>query len=62
MRASDIGVRATLYYQSWEPAFLALRSSGTGPAAQRFAALVNNVDLRGTALNGWKIRIASAHS
>jgi hypothetical protein len=59
--ASDVGVRATLYYESWEPAFVALRASGKGSAAQRFAALVENVDLRGTALQNWKIRIASAH-
>ncbi|MDQ2991355.1 MAG: hypothetical protein M3R30_00860 [Candidatus Eremiobacteraeota bacterium] len=58
--ASAVGVRATLYYESWEPAFVALRASGTGTAAQRFAALVANVDLRGTPLQNWKIRIASA--
>jgi hypothetical protein len=59
--AGAVGVRATLYYESWEPAFLALRSNGTGTAAQRFAALVGNVDLRGTALANWRIRIASAN-
>jgi len=60
MKAADVGVRATLYYESWEPAFVAMRAGGTGSAAQRFAALVGNVDLRGTPIDGWKLRIASA--
>ena len=59
--ASAVGVRATLYYESWEPAFVAQRSSGKGAASQRFAALIGNVDLRGTPLQNWKIRIASAN-
>jgi len=53
-----VRVDATLYYQSWEPFFLAERASGTGTAAQRFAALVNRLDLAKTALAGWKIKIA----
>lgn len=51
-------VTATLYYQSWEPAFIAQRASGTGSASQRFAALVDNVDLTNTPLQNWKILIA----
>jgi mono/diheme cytochrome c family protein len=59
-----VRVDAVLYYQSWEPFFIAQRASGTGTAAQRFAALVNGLDLAKTALAGWKIKIAegSAHA
>jgi len=53
-----VRVNAVLYYQSWEPYFIAQRVSGNGTAAQRFAALVKNLDLQNTALAGWKIRIA----
>jgi mono/diheme cytochrome c family protein len=55
-----VRVSAVLYYQSWQPYFLAQRTSGTGAAAQRLAALVHHVDLHNTALEGWKIRIAGA--
>ena len=53
-------VDATLYYQSWEPAFIAQRAAGNGPAAARFAALTSRLDLENTAFAGWKIRIAGA--
>ena len=53
-----VRVDAVLYYQSWEPFFIAERASGTGTAAQRFAALVNRLDLAKTALAGWRIKIA----
>ena len=53
-------VSAVLYYQSWEPYYLAERTTGSGPAAQRFAALIHHVDLHNTALENWKIRIAGA--
>jgi hypothetical protein len=55
-----VRVSAVLYYQSWEPFFLAQRTAGTGPAAQRLAALIQHVDLQHTALQSWKIRIAGA--
>lgn len=57
---SRLRVTATLYYQSWNPAFLAQRTSGHGSAAQRFAALVAGVDLTNTPLRNWKIEIARA--
>jgi mono/diheme cytochrome c family protein len=55
-----VRVSAVLYYQSWEPYYLAQRTTGSGPAAQRFAALIGHVDLHSSALEGWKIRIAGA--
>jgi mono/diheme cytochrome c family protein len=54
-----VRVDATLYYQSWEPAFIAERASGSGPAATRFAVLTDRLSLQNTPLAGWKIRIAS---
>lgn len=52
-------VTATLYYQSFTPYFLAMRTSGSGPASKRLNALVSNLQLAGSPLNDWKIRIAS---
>jgi len=51
---------ATLYYQSFSPYFLNRRTSGSGPASVRLAAIVKNLDVRSGPLRDWKIRIASA--
>ncbi|HEX3468706.1 MAG TPA: hypothetical protein VHT05_11565 [Candidatus Elarobacter sp.] len=53
-------VTATLWYQSWEPAFRRDRTTGSGPAATRLRALLGNLDLDTTPLANWKLKIASA--
>ena len=53
-------VEATLWYQSWEPAFRLQRTSGTGPAATRLRVLLGNLQLENTSLQDWKLKIASA--
>lgn len=58
--ASKVRVRATLYYQSIPPAYLQQAfASADGPATQRLRYLTGRLNLRGTALENWKIRIAS---
>jgi mono/diheme cytochrome c family protein len=57
---ATLHVRATLWYQSWQPDFLAQRTGGSGPAATRLRALVHELGtLEHTPLAGWKLRIAS---
>jgi hypothetical protein len=54
-------VEATLWYESWNPNFRRLRTSGNGPAATRLRALLGNLKLDQTPqLADWKLRIASA--
>ncbi|HEY0396229.1 MAG TPA: hypothetical protein VGD01_17225 [Candidatus Elarobacter sp.] len=55
-------VQATLWYQSWEPEFRRERTGGTGPAARRFRALLDNLALESTPLKDWKLEIGSASS
>ncbi|HEX3468504.1 MAG TPA: hypothetical protein VHT05_10530 [Candidatus Elarobacter sp.] len=59
---SRLHVRATLYYQAWEPYFKRLRVTGNGPAAQRLSFLLDPAHLRldRTPLAGWKLEIDSA--
>ena len=57
-RDPAIEVVARLYYQSFAPYFLDENTKGNGPAALRLAALVRNLDLRGTPLDGWRLLIA----
>ncbi len=56
---AHLRVTATLYYESFTPYFLALRSSGNGPASKRLNVLVSNLDLHDSPLSDWKLRIAS---
>ena len=53
-------VAATLWYQSWEPAFRRARTSGNGPAATRLRVLLGNLDLQKSPLADWKLKIGSA--
>ncbi len=57
---SSLRVVATLWYQSWEPAFRRARTSGTGPAAARLRVLLANLKLDGTPMAAWKLQIATA--
>ncbi len=55
-------VRATLYYQAMPPYFLRNLFEGApdGPATRRLHYLCSHLDLKGTAVEGWKLRITSA--
>lgn len=56
-----VSVRATLFYQSIPPYYLDQRFRiGKGEATRRLYYLASNVNLQGTALEQWKIRIATA--
>jgi hypothetical protein len=57
----NVSVRATLYYQSIPPYYLQQRfTGGRGDATKRLFFLTSNLNLRGTAFESWKIRVASA--
>jgi hypothetical protein len=55
---ANLRVTARLFYQSWAPYFLAQRKAVHGVASQRLAQLVDALELGGTPLDGWKIRVA----
>jgi len=57
-------VRATLYYQAWEPYFKRLRVTGSGPAARRLSFLLDpaHLQLDKTRLADWKLEIDSVSS
>jgi hypothetical protein len=59
--AKNLSVRATLYYQSIPPYFLAMRfaQAPTAPATQRLFYLTSNLDLTKSPAKDWKIRLAS---
>jgi hypothetical protein len=58
----NVTVTATLYYQSIPPYFLNDRFSQApnGPATQRLYYLTSNLQTKGTAIEDWKFRIATA--
>jgi len=55
-----VRVKATLWYQSWAPYFLAARVAARDEAAVRLRALTEHLDLDGTELEHWKLRINGA--
>jgi mono/diheme cytochrome c family protein len=58
---ANVSVRATLYYQIIPPYYLQQRfTGGKGEATKRLFYLTSNLNLKGTPLEGWKIRIAGA--
>ena len=59
---SPLKVRATLYYQSMPPYYLRnlFENGADGPATRRLHHLCSHADLKGTPIEGWKLRIASA--
>ncbi len=57
---THLKVVARLYYQSFAPYFLDRLTNGNGPAALRLAALVRNLDLDGTPLEGWRLLVAES--
>ena len=58
----NITVTATLYYQSIPPYFLNDRftQAPSGPATQRLYYLTSNLQTKGTSIEDWKFRIATA--
>jgi len=58
----NITVTATLYYQSIPPYFLNDRftQAPTGPATRRLYYLTSNLQTKGTSIEDWKFRIATA--
>jgi hypothetical protein len=57
-----VEIRATLYYQAISPYFLRrlFETAPDGPATRRLHYLCSHVNLRGTPIENWKLRIASA--
>ena len=55
-------VRATLYYQAIPPYYLRnlFEAAPDGPATRRLHYLCSHVDLKGTPIEGWKLKITSA--
>jgi hypothetical protein len=54
-------VRATLYYQAIPPYFLRnlFETAPDGPATRRLHHLCSRLNLEGTAIEGWKLRVTS---
>jgi len=59
---SRLEVRATLYYQAMPPYFLRnlFATAPDGPATQRLHHLTSHLNLKGTPIEDWKLKIASA--
>jgi len=60
--ASRVRVRATLYYQAMPPYFLRnlFTTAPDGPATQRLHHLGSHLNLKGTPIEDWKLKVASA--
>jgi hypothetical protein len=60
--AKRLIVSATLYYQAIPPYFLKslFTTAPAGPATQRLHYICSNMDLRGTAIENWKLPVVSA--
>jgi Cytochrome P460 len=57
----DLMITATLYYQSIPPYYLKMRfRDAQGEDTRRLYYLASNLQLRGTDIEGWKLRIAQA--
>ena len=58
----NVSITATLYYQSIPPYFLNDRftQAPNGPATQRLYYLTSNLQTKGTPIEDWKFRIATA--
>lgn len=59
--ANDVTIRATLYYQSIPPYFLRtiFETAPNSTAAQRLHYICSNLDLVGTPMEDWKLKIVS---
>jgi hypothetical protein len=52
-------VTATLYYQSIPPYYLRQRFSAAGPEIERLAWITEKLNVAGTSIADWKLRVAS---
>ncbi len=61
VNTANLTVRATLYYQSIPPYFLAMRFQGapTEPGTQRLYYMTSNLDLSNSPAKDWKLKIAA---
>lgn len=61
---ASVEVRATLYYQALPPSYLRhlFETSPDGPDTRRLHYLCTHIDLKGTPIEDWKLRIVSASS
>lgn len=57
--AARLRVTAAVYYQSWAPYYLAVRTSSSDAASRRLGRFVDGLDLAGTPLAGWRLYVAS---
>ena len=59
---AGLKVRATLYYQALPPYYLAnlFTTAPDGPATQRLHSLIGHLNLAGTPVEGWKLKVAEA--
>jgi hypothetical protein len=59
---AGLQVRATLYYQAMPPSFLRnlFETAPDGPATRRLHYLCSHLDLKGTVIENWKLRVAAA--
>jgi hypothetical protein len=59
---SRVTVQATLFYQAIPPYFLKslFELAPDGPATQRLHYICSNIDLKGTAIEDWKLPVVSA--
>ena len=59
--ADRLQVKATLYYQAIPPYFLQslFETAPNGPATQRLHYMCSNMDLKGTAIEDWKLPVTS---
>jgi len=61
---SRVKVRATLYYQAMPPYFLQslFKTAPDGPATKRLHHMLSNLNLEGTAIESWKLKVVSAET
>ena len=59
---ADVEIRATLYYQAIPPYFLRelFENAPDGEATRRLHYLCSHIDLKGTPIENWKLRVAGA--
>ncbi len=62
VNTARLKARAALYYQAMPPGFLhnLFETAPDGPATRRLYYLCSHVDLKGTAIENWKLRVAVA--
>lgn len=53
-------ITATLYYQSIPPYYLRQRFAASGPEVERLAHIASRLNVEGSSIADWKLRVASA--